>query len=165
MEVEISDCLYKSDELTSPVPFFVLFMHYISPLYLQSRHSSQGACQNAPQEPSVVGIGMAGNRSSAKSRMATLCYPPVSWLLLLLFYAIGLMNRTHLTLLVSYCCFSPQPRTPHPSLSSSPRNRSPERTGRSRNGTQGPGRISFAIPTQIDSFEKQKQTMGQYQQQ
>jgi hypothetical protein len=38
-----------------------------------------------------------------------------------------------------------QSRTPHSSLSSSPRNRPPERPGRSRNGTQGSGGIPCAI--------------------
>ena len=35
MEVEISDCLYESDELTSPVPFMKSFMH-ISLYYIHS---------------------------------------------------------------------------------------------------------------------------------
>lgn len=49
-------------------------------------------------------------------------------------------------------CEPPQPRTPHSSLSSSPRNRPSERTCRSRDGAQGPGRIPSAIQSQINNF-------------
>lgn len=50
----------------------------IESISLQSRHSSKGTRQDAPQEPSLVGIGMARHRCPTKSRMATLCYSPVS---------------------------------------------------------------------------------------
>ena len=132
---------------------FVSVNLYLGFISSQSRHPSQGARQDTPQEPSSIGIGMARNRRSTKSRMATLCYSPVS--------PKGQnrcdrqkpmhsyhKQRSYLFLFVF--AINSKPGTPHSSFPSSSRNRSSERTSRSRNGAQGPGRIPSAVQPQIN---------------
>jgi len=48
-------------------------------IWLQSRYSSKGTCEDPSQEPSLIRIWMAWYRCSTKSWMGTLCYSSVSF--------------------------------------------------------------------------------------
>jgi hypothetical protein len=66
------------NRVSNMLGFFKIQSTPLIEFFTQSRHSSEGAREDATQEPSLVGIRMARHRCPTKSRMATLCHSPVS---------------------------------------------------------------------------------------